>query len=240
MLLIDYGYSSDSEGERNFGEEKELIPFLENRLAELESLDFGEDSRHAYEQNEEKFFEGYVKDYTINPLVWHVDGITVSQKQAMIDGKKFPAECRIDRLQSHMRNVVSFHLPFSGDIDLVKIRWRVPTSSGWNHIVHLSNNSSELAEAIGDGKVSYKEAESKIIWEIAFDIIDFGNDTESIVKERDDFLVNLQKETDKINAEVEAFNSNIEKSLRIAVNRAKEKYKRQNEIVAALGNPRKG
>ena len=174
-----------------------------------------ESDHKILDQGEDEYTATKIKQHQISPLVLHTDKITVSEQEVMVPGGFFPSGF-IDveeSGESYSKTAFVFHLPFEGDLQLLKCR---PSSFlMWTEEISVSNN------------------------EINFEIINFNNDVSAIQKERDQFLSRLQEQVLNINNDVNRHNSKIESHIRAAIKMGKDKFKTQSDIISKLGNPRR-
>lgn len=172
-----------------------------------------ESSQSILEEKDEEIINVKIREYHINPIIIYEDKITVSQKEVEIQGSYFPSGFFIDKSKNYTKPVITFHVPFDGDVDLLRCR---PS--------HFLLWSDEIAT---EGK------------EIVFEIINFDNNVENLQKSRNEFLRKLKEQVSNINIDVGNHNLRLENIVKESITRAREKFKTQNEVLSKLGNPMK-
>ena len=173
-----------------------------------------ESDSSAADQDENGYVAARIKKHFVNPLKLHTDKITVTQQEVEISAENFPSGFMTRHHESYPKNVFTFHLPFEGNVDLLRCR---PSSfMMWSEEIAISSDN-----------------------EIEFEVIDFSNDVEKIKKERDGFISNLEKQISNINNQINVYNTDLENNIRESMKRAKEKFKTRADILSQLGNPPK-
>lgn len=113
--------------------------------------------------------------------------------------------------KSYPRQIIRYHIPFEGDPGLLRL---VPNPRVmWSIEVELNGN------------------------EIAFDIVNWGNDPESVKREADDIFKTIREQNDNLTKQVMSFNSNAQEQIVNMLTVRREKLRKNSEFVSALGLP---
>jgi hypothetical protein len=172
-----------------------------------------ESDRTVLQANEEEYIKHKIEKYEIAPLILHSDQITVSQKEINIPARYFPSGFWVDAGKSYPKPVLTFHIPFEGNPQWLKCK--PSTFLLWTDEVSVSNN------------------------EILFEIINFSNDAGTVKRERDEFMGRLSSQITNINQGLNAYNSKLEKIIKESIDKAKVKFKDQDDFLSTLGTPQK-
>lgn len=165
--------------------------------------------------DDEEYVRQKVTEKTLSGIEFDASNITVTQREEQIPARFFPNSIMIDEGRSYPRMVVTFHLPFTGDVQLLQCQ---PSTR-----LMVSDEID-----IEDGSV-------------IFDVINFNNDAEQAAKARDEMVNNLTQQAGYVNKDIAAYNSRIEGVVREAVRSARAKFKDQSDFMGKLGNkPKNG
>ena len=100
--------------------ETELQVYLERwRLVTIDSIESEKDD-FLLNINESDYVKYRVEDALIDPLEIHEDQIYASSSEQMIPAERFPGNYNVYSGKSYKEDVIKFHIPFSGDADLLK------------------------------------------------------------------------------------------------------------------------
>jgi hypothetical protein len=195
---------------RIFGE-RELSGFLDaSKQNVLSSIDSEKDD-YILNVNECDYIAHKLSESIIEPLEIHEDQIYASSCERMIPAEHFPSSFNVYSGKSYEKNVIKFHVPISGNIQLL-------------HCVP----STRLMWTMG---VEVNGAE------FSFEIINFSNDTENIVREKDSNLSSIMQQLAHVLRDVEQFNSTFETQIKSAFESKKNRIKEKSGVLASLGVP---
>ena len=192
-------------------DEMRLLDVLEAQrqtmLKEIQS----ESPNELLNVNESDYVRYLANKYHIEPIMFQFDAIQVSHAEKMIPAAQHPPgfDCRSG--EAYPRQIITFHLPFTGEADMLKCH---PSSS----IIW----STEIAVSGG---------------EVRFDIINWKNDTEQLKREQSGIIERIRKQNENVTAEVQHFNSRLEEEARQAVSGRKAHLLKQANAVESLGIP---
>jgi len=162
----------------------------------------------------EAFLQELLKKFQIEPLQLNFDGIYVSSREDQIPGELHP---KFDFLVDHMqgknfpRQVITFHLPYSG--------------------------TSELLRCIPNPRLLSAPEVSLINNEILFDIIDFYNDPDRVKREADQKLDVIKKQSENLANNVETYNISLQSQIEKLIEQRREQLQKRSNVMASLGYP---
>ena len=195
---------------RVFGEQ-ELSEVLGQRrqamLCEIER----EPSNQLLNVNESDFVKYLVDTYRIEPITFAFDAIQASCTEKLIAPEKHSPDFDRRPGQGYQREVITFHLPFSGDPELLKCR---PSNRMiWTYEVTVATS------------------------EIRFEVINWRHDAEALRREKQGVLSNIANQNVHVTDEVAQFNLQLEELARRAVSGRKSQLLAQLNVVTSLGVP---
>lgn len=195
---------------RVFGE-RELSSFLDgskhNVLSSIES----EKDDYILNVNESDYIAHKLSEAIIEPLEIHEDQIYASSSERMIPAEHFPRSFNVYSGKSYKKDVVKFHVPISGNIQLIHC---VPsTRLMWTMNIEVNRD------------------------QFCFEIINFSNKPESIVREKDSNLSSIMQQLAHVLRDVERFNSSLEAQIKSAFESKKSRIKEKSGVLASLGVP---
>lgn len=161
--------------------------------------------------NKAEFIDHLVSEYTIQPLEIHSDQLSVSVEERMIPAEWHPSSYWVDSGQSYPKDVYTFHLPFSGDSQLLKVRAST-----------YSMSAPRIMVAGG---------------EIRFEIINFSQNAETIKREADNIVSQLISQNQHLSRDLGKHNNSLEAQLSQAFDARKEQLLKKHDLISALGVP---
>ncbi len=171
------------------------------------------DIKSSRPEDDTEYITRQLEKYKIQPLIFNQGNLTVTTSEKMIRAEYFGSGFFVDPGKSYPKEVFSFHLPFSGDENLLHC---VPsTRIMWTEEVSLENK------------------------EIVFDVINFNNDAEKIKAEKEKVLNYLVEQTGHINKQVSHYNTSLEQIIRDAIGYTIEKITQQSDLLSKIGVPLK-
>lgn len=191
--------------------EEELSDYLKKRMQMVVSSINHEDDAYILNVNEEDYIKYKVSEVEIGTFEIHVDDIYASSSEKMIPAEYFPNTFSVRQGQSYKKNVIKFHIPYSGDSKLLRC---TPSSRiMWSMDVEIT------------GK------------EFCFEIINFSDNANAIVKEKDSNIDGIMKQCSNLKVEINQFNENLEDTIRNAFKLRKDRILANSGILASLGVP---
>ncbi len=161
--------------------------------------------------NKEEYIAHLVSEFTITPLEIHIDQLTASTYEAQIPAEHYPSGYYVHSGKSYPKDVIKYHLPFSGNPELLKIR-------------ASSYTLSPPKITIEDGC-------------ICFEIINFNLTLERIKQQADSTVNSVVSQNDNTSRDLNAFNGQIEGIANQAFDGRKEQLLKKNDLMSSLGVP---
>lgn len=174
-----------------------LSSFLQDRIETVISLIEKEKENYILNVNEYDYVKYKYDEAFIEPLEILDSQVYVSSFEKLIPAERFSSSFFVEEGRSYKKDVFKFHIPFSGNDDLLKCipNYRIL----WSAEVEVGNG------------------------EICFDIVNFYDDVESISREKDSILSRIIKQSENINSEVNQYNNQIRERIERALQYRKDK-----------------
>lgn len=191
--------------------EKDLREYLEQqKTAVVRSIESEKDD-YLLNVNERDYIAFKVSECYVEPLQINEDQISASSSEQMIPAEYFPASFWVERGQSYKKDVIKFHVPFSGNPQLLHC---MPSSRlMWSMDVEISGN------------------------EFCFEIINFSDDVETIKRDKDSNIKSILQQLRNVIAEVESYNASLEPQIKQAFDARKQRILAKSGVLASLGVP---
>lgn len=163
---------------------------------------------------QEKLSEELKRRFFIEPLRLNFDHIYVSNREEQIPGEMHP---RFDFLVDHMRGksfprqVITFHLPYTGTVDLFRCIPNPRVLSAPE--VSVTNN------------------------EIMFDVIDFYGDSNRVKHEADQVLNIIKKQALNLDSNVSDYNGGLLGQAVSLIQKRREQLQKHSDVIVSLGYP---
>lgn len=161
--------------------------------------------------NKVEYVEHLVSEYSIQPLEIHDDQLSVSVEERMIPAEWHPNSYWVDSGKSYPKDVYTFHLPFTGDSQLLKVR--------------ASTYSMSAPRIMVVGQ------------EIRFEIINFNQQADAIRREADNVVTQLRSQNQRLTNDLTKFNGSLEAQLNQAFDARKTQLLKKHDVTSALGIP---
>jgi hypothetical protein len=191
--------------------EGELSTALEGHRAALRNEIRSENNNKLLNVNEADYIDYLVEKYSIEELGIYPDRVTVSAAEELIPAEYFPHDFNVYQGKSYPKQVVTYHLPFSGDSELLR---RKPSSRiMWSRDVAINGNA------------------------ITFKIIDWRNDAAAIKQEADHDIKTILNQCANVNTEIHAYNAGLRNFAKQAFDARKSELLKQLDVLSQLGVP---
>ncbi|WP_105167125.1 hypothetical protein [Pseudoalteromonas sp. T1lg23B] len=195
---------------RVFGE-RELRDFLEASKANVVHSIEAERDDYILNVNEDDYIAHKVAEATIENLEIHVDDTYASSSEQMIPAERFPRDFHVYSGKSYKKDVIKFHIPISGNIQLLHC---MPSSRiMWTMEIEVNRD------------------------EFCFEIINFRDNAEEIVRRKDENLRSILQQYQNVKTEVERSNASLEQYVRNAFIARKQRIQKSSGVLASLGVP---
>jgi len=191
--------------------EKDLRDYLEDRrqrmLEEIEE----EDKNKLLNVNEIEYVMYLVKKYSVDPLDLHYDRLTQSSREETVSTEGLSARERVSLGSRSTRQVITLHLPFSGDQELLSCK--PPSWMQWTPEVTVT----------GD--------------EVRFDIVNWDDDAKVVKGKIQQVLNKIRPRAEDVKGIVNEYNASLESFAQEAVRVRKGVLLQQAKLVEALDIP---
>ncbi len=191
--------------------ERELQDYLEAKKNHVMSSIESETDNYLLNVNEADYIAFKVSEAAVEPLKIHEDKIYASSSEQMIPAEYFSRLFNVTQGNSYKKDVIKFHVPYSGNRDLLAC---IPNPRVmWSMSVEVKDD------------------------EFCFEIINFNDDTDSIVRDKDSNIRNILQQHGNIIAGVNRYNSSLEIQIRSAFESRKKRIMAKSGVLASLGVP---
>jgi len=191
--------------------ERELRDFLEATKSNAARSIESEKDDYILNVNEDDYIAHKVSAASVESIEIHANDIYASPSEKMISAEYFPSSFYVHRGESYKKDVIKFHVPISGNIQLIHC---IPSSRIlWSMDIEISKN------------------------EFCFEIINFNDNADEIVRQKDSNIRSIMQQCENVKSEVDTFNATIEQHIRSAFNSRKERIKKSSGVLASLGVP---
>lgn len=191
--------------------EKDLRDYLEGRRSSVIHSIENEQDDYLLNVNESDYVRYKVDEALVDPLEIHVDQIYASSSEQMIPAEYFPQSFHVYSGKSYKKDVIKFHIPFSGNPDLLRC---VPSTRVlWSMDVEIAGN------------------------EFSFEIINFSDNAESIGRDKDSNMRSIMQQLGNVSSEVERYNSGLHSQIKQAFEARKQRILKKSNVLASLGVP---
>lgn len=184
---------------------------FENQKAALDQAIKRQADDYILNVNREEYLQHLIGEFSIEPIEIHRDGLSVSTHEEMIPAEMHPRDYFMDRGGSYPRDVLVFHLPFSGDPQLLKVR-----ASTYSMSAPLIN--------VEQGCITFR-------------MINFNLDAQRIKQESENTIRSIETQNGYLTRDIENFNSSLRQHAERVFDARKEQLLQKNNLIASLGVP---
>src|SRR6266511_2027827 len=189
--------------------EGELSDFLANRERDLAEEVRRQDEPHILNVNVDQYVEHLVDRYLLDIPELHRTDVFVEPNERMIPAEKFPFSFNVYGGKSYPRPVLTYHVPFSGDMQL--LRYTPSTRIAWTMDMVVVGNA------------------------LTFEMIVFTDDPEPVKQEGENVLNRLEQQLGYLISDATNFNQSLESKVRSLVEGRKAEFLKRSSFVQALG-----
>jgi len=191
----------------------DLRSALKSRLASVRQEVHAENSNKLLNMNEDEYITYLVETHRVEPLVMHWDDMSVSDREEMIPAEYFPPTFDVWQGRRYPKQVVTYHIPFSGERDLLGCT--PSTRILWSMEVDMRRDA------------------------VSFDVINWRDDADEIKREANRCVSCIRQQAENVCREVEGFNASFEAEVTSIVRARKEELLKQSGLLEQLGVPLK-
>jgi hypothetical protein len=191
--------------------EGELSTAVDAHRAGLRNEIRSENKNKLLNVNEADYVDYLVEKYSIEEIEIYSDRVTVSAAEELIPAEYFPHDFNVYQGKSYPKQVVIYHLPFSGDSELLR---RKPSSRiMWTRDVAINGN------------------------EITFKIIDWRNDAAAIKRDAEHDIKTILGQCANVNTEIRGYNAGLRNFAKQIIDARKSELLKQLDVLSQLGVP---
>ena len=172
---------------------------------------YSEDKNYVLNVNRTEYLDHIVSEFEISPLGLEFDSMSLSTSEQLIPAEHFPSDFNVFEGESYPKQVVKYHIPFSGDEQLLRC---VPNPR--------IRNSHPVSVEGG---------------EVCFEIVDFYGDPERIKRDAESALNLIRQQAGNLENNIAQYNQQLRPQVESFLDTRKAEIMKQTQVVAALGVP---
>lgn len=191
----------------------DLRAVLEAQRSKLRQEIDSQQEDYLLNANETQLASHFTEKYRIDPIMLHEDKVYATDREEMIPAERFDSfRFHVVDGNSYRKQVIRFHLPFSGEADL--FQYMPSTRILWSADVPVERG------------------------EVCLDVVVWSDgDTGRIKQDWDSFLNSLRTQMKYSTDEVQAYNSNLEQNVIQMLQERKQGLLKKRNVLASLGVP---
>ncbi len=133
--------------------------------------------------NKDEYLKEKIQTAHIDPVILQADKLSITLSEQMIPAEQFPALFSVQEGKSYKKEVIKFHIPYTGDKRLFACHPK--DQIDWTMEIELNDD------------------------EFCFEIINISNNTNAINNDKESNLKNITKRFDDIASIVSKYNASI-------------------------------
>ncbi len=188
-----------------------LSTIFENQRQELRIEILNENEDRLLNINETKYIQYLVNKYEINPIVVYYEKLNASENECDIPAENFPYGYDVRRGGTYKRQVITYHIPFSGEAKLFKC---VPSTFS-----------------------TYPPEGTIVNGNINFSYVIFDTNKDQIKNYFDRQINSLRSYINNITTDVNAFNNDLERFVKEIIDMRKSNILSRKNLLISLGVP---
>lgn len=161
--------------------------------------------------NREEYLKHIVEKFQIAPLELHVDRLTAQPEEMMIPSELFPNDFSVRSGKSYPKLVITYHLPFSGDPQLLEMQANV--FGLWTPSVSVQGQT------------------------VLFDYVDFRQQSDETKRHADEIVRSLQESARNVNSQLEDYNKSVRANAEQVFDARKKQLLERRNYLQALNIP---
>lgn len=195
--------------------EGDISEIFNRSYYQIKSSIFGKSDDYILNVNVTEFAEYLVQNHYIDFPILHIDNVYADSVEKDIPAEWFPTLFNVYAGKKYKRDVIVYHIPFTGDIRI------------------LRNRAASRFSLIGGAEVGV-ENES-----ITIEIINFYNDPEKIKQEFESSKRYIFSDYNYLKEDCEHFNNGLLNFATTNINQRKDELLKKNDLLSSLGVPLK-
>lgn len=191
--------------------EHDIFSIIENQKNNLAKYINNQLDDYILNVNKTELIEHLIGKFSIEPLEILADELNVSTEERMIPAERHPQTYNVYAGKSYPKDVFTFHLPFTGETDLLKVR--------------ASTYSMSLP------RIDIERHE------ITFELINFSMDAQSMKREANGIVQNLVSQNSNLTKDLIDFNTSLEGVTSQLFDTRKAQLLKKADLLSAIGVP---
>ncbi len=182
---------------------------IENQKQRIASAINSQPDDYILNVNKEEYIQYLVSEFTIAPLEIHRNQLSASTYEAQIPAEHHPSSYYVHSGKSYPKDVIKYHLPFSGDPELLKVR-----ASTYS----LSAPRITIEDSC-----------------ICFEIVNFNLTPERIKQKADSIINSIESQNQYLARDLSVYNAQIESLATQVFESRKHQLLKKNDLMSSLG-----
>lgn len=191
--------------------ERRLREYLEENDRRIRSFIGRESENYVLNVNETEYIDYLVNEFTVDIPDIDFENVFISNNKKQIPAEQFPFGFNVRRGESYPKQVIVYHLPYTGNTDL--LRCSPSQRILWTTKVFLEDQS------------------------LCFEIVNFGYNAEEIKREAQSIIRDLKTQWNYLTQEIRSYNTKLRPKIEIAFKARKQGFLDNNQTLASLGVP---
>jgi len=191
--------------------EEYLSNFLASRLEQLRKEVTSEPNNRILNVNEIEYRDYLVEKYDIVPLNFQWERMNVSDSERLIRAENFPSGFNVQRGESYPKQVLTFHIPFVGDKEL--LRYKPSPFVMWSREVDIRGET------------------------LCIDFVNYRDDPKEINREFTNVRSTIQQQLGYVLDEVVRFNRSLLPQAEHVIQARRNQLLKMSNLLESLGVP---
>jgi hypothetical protein len=181
--------------------------------AQIQDIIHGESDDYILNVGEEQYAKSLEDRFTLDVPIIHQTAVYGDSYEKEIPGSWFPATYHVDPLKNYKHEVIVYHVPYSGDIELLRLR-------------------PSPAALVQPTIIIDKEEQCILI-----EIIKFSHDPQSIAKSYQNSLRHILTNYGYLKGNIGSYNNRLNDFILSTLRNRKEQLLKRKSFLLALGVP---
>lgn len=195
--------------------EDRLDNLLGSKMQEIKSRIESESDDYILNVGEEQYIEHLKTEFILDVPEIHIDKVYVDTYERDIPGSRFPMEFMISNPhKSFKKDIIVYHIPYTGSIDLLKFR-----PSSWTSMAGYEIQINRQSQTI------------------VLEYINFYDDASKIKRAYDDSVRYIFGSYGHLKNDIEGYNNGLEGFIRSTINARRQQINRKSDFLSSLGVP---
>ncbi len=195
--------------------EGDLDNVLRNCIEQIRQKVHTEKSDYLLNVDEAEYIEHLVSEFHIGPPQINAEAKFITQEERMIESERHPSDFFPDPGQSYKRQVITYHLPVTGDVNILNFKPN-PFILWTTELIHETTSEGDF---------------------LLFDVVNFSNDTETIKRAEDEVIGTLTKQLVNTKNQIDGYNSSLHQEIERIVKERKKDLLAKGDFLSTLGVP---